>query len=220
MTRIKIVGLRFDRLLVISEANPVVEPSGRLRRRVLVRCDCGKEKVVRPSKLRNGNTKSCGCLGREFSLKRFTTHGDGSARRYVSEYRIWAEMKYRCLVIKNKAYHNYGGRGIYVCDRWIYGDGVSGGYQCFLADMGRRPSAKHSIDREDNDGSYSPENCRWATKKQQLRNQRKNIFVTIAGVAMTLAEAVERSGIHYQTAYGRIQRGVSPERAIIPGGRV
>jgi len=95
-----------------------------------------------------------------------TKHGAARRDRCTSEYTTWVAMKERCLNPKNPRYPNYGARGITVCDRWKQS------FEMFFADMGKRPSRRHSIDRRNNDGIYDPANCRWATPKQQRRNQR------------------------------------------------
>jgi hypothetical protein len=93
-------------------------------------------------------------------------HGDAKRRGTAAEYRCWKNMRARCHDERNKAFKNYGSRGIAVCERW------RSSYVNFLADMGRRTSARHSIDRTDNDGNYEPGNCCWATRSEQNRNQR------------------------------------------------
>lgn len=120
------------------------------------RCHCGKEFTVSGDKLKRGHTKSCGCIS------------DGLKHGLVgtSEYGIWAAMKRRCMNKNSAAYKDYGGRGVVVCERWMH-------FQNFYADMGMRPSVKHSIDRINNDGNYEPNNCRWTTMDVQARNRRK-----------------------------------------------
>jgi len=127
------------------------------------RCECGNEKTVWPQNIRKGSN-SCGCLMKELSRQRATTHGKSG----LSEYNVWHAMTQRCSLIGDKRYADYGGRGINVCSRWLGQEGVTN----FLSDMGPRPSPKHSLDRINVDGNYEPSNCRWATAKEQRANQR------------------------------------------------
>jgi hypothetical protein len=123
------------------------------------------------------------------------------------EYRVWLHLRGRCNTPTDAAYPHYGGRGSRVCNRW-------GTYSNFLADMGRRPTPKHTLERVDNDAHYEPDNCRWVTMKEQCRNRRSSRVVTYRGQAMSLAEACERAGLNYKTVTTRIYRGQSPEQAL------
>jgi hypothetical protein len=158
---------RFGRLTVLREA----EKRGR-KRLAVCRCDCGEQTEVFTFCLTKGTTTSCGCLHRERAAARAAKLGSSNSRHGESaalmtpEYRAWRSMRQRCGSPTHDAYANYGGRGIFVCDRW------EASFEAFLADMGRRPSPSHSLDREDNDGPYSPGNCRWATQSQQNGNRR------------------------------------------------
>lgn len=120
-------------------------------------CDCGGTSEVISSSLTRGQTKSCGC-------GQFGHEKHGGSR--LPEYQVWLGMKARCQNPAHNAYENYGGRGIFVCDRW------SSDFAAFYCDMGSRPSSHHTIERVNNDEGYSPSNCIWATRKEQNKNQR------------------------------------------------
>ena len=126
----------------------------------LFRCDCGNEKMLIVQNVKNGNTKSCGCLDDENKLK----HGMCGTRTYKS----WQGMKTRCFNKNTPRYYNYGGRGITVCKEWLI-------FENFFDDMGVRP-LKTSLDRIDNNGNYEPNNCRWADIFIQNNNTRNNII--------------------------------------------
>ena len=143
-------------------------------------------------------------------MKRVTrTHG----LSYSPEYRAWQTMRLRCTNPKNPAWPNYGGRGITVCDRWL--DDPS----AFYADMGQKPSPKHELDRIDNDGPYSPENCRWVLRKVNDRNRRSNRHVTHLGLTLTVAEWAERTGISATLLLHRLNVGWDAARALTTPAR-
>lgn len=156
MNRINLMGQTFGRLKVIAEAEPQQGP-GRKRTRWQVLCSCGNTKEVNTRELRNGTTRSCGCLRQETSAAQGHSnekHGYKDTRTY----RSWTSMRSRC-----KYHPRYAGRGIKVCKRWE-------SFENFLADMGERPPGK-TLDRENNNGNYNKNNCRWATPKQQQNNR-------------------------------------------------
>jgi len=162
-------------------------------------CDCGNKKIVWASNLLSGHTQSCGCFRSEI----VRTHD----KSRTQEYKAWTNMWSRCTTPSSTGFHNYGGRAIRVCERWS-------DFNNFLTDMGMRPSPRHSIDRIDVNGNYEPTNCRWAEAKQQGRNRRQQHYVTIQNRQMTLAEAVEQSGLKYNTVLYRLKRGWTISKAL------
>lgn len=204
-----LTGKRFTRLTVVGEAR---SPRGALMWQC--QCDCGTMVTTIAGKLNSGHTKSCGCFNRDQIGRRVRTHGHCRPGQRSAEYRCWAHLKGRCLCPTDSGFAHYGGRGITVCKRWLEGEGGVGPFECFLADMGPRPSEKHSIDRIDNDGPYSPENCRWVEQKAQCRNRRSNRKIEINGEVLTAPEISERYGIPFSVLNDRLCNGWSIERAL------
>lgn len=193
------IGDRFERLIVVGRDD-------QRKQYYRVRCDCGAMKAVRKDGLYNGVTKSCGCLQREMA-RRPRTHGMAGVGR-SAEYDCWAHMLRRCYTPTTQQYENYGGRGITVCDRWRES------FPQFLADMGPRPSASHSLDRIDNNGNYEPSNCRWATQAEQANNRRQNHPITYQGKTQNIREWERELCLGRNTIYGRLQLGWSLEEAM------
>jgi len=133
-----------------------------------------------------------------------TTHGMSG----TPEHRTWCRIKHRCYNKNYEGYENYGGRGIKMCDRWV------DSFENFYKDMGQRPLDKTSIDRKDNDGDYTPDNCRWSTAKEQNRNRSNARFITMRGTTKLLAEWCDESSVPYTLAQQRLGKGWEAERAI------
>lgn len=180
----------------------------------LCECDCGVQTRVSTGCLTHGITKSCGCYQREQLRSRTIKHGMSRSNdpTIKAMYGVWRAMQLRCRCDTDPAYHNYGGRGITMCDRWTdFGN--------FVEDMGVRPSKMHSLDRIDNNGNYCPENCRWATRKEQNSNTRRNRWLEIDGELKTLAQWEDYSGVSDSTIAGRLARGWSTKDAVFTPGR-
>lgn len=157
------IGMKFDRLTIVGDAGS--DRHG--HRRWQVRCQCGRTTEVLDTNLRRGLTRSCGCRHREIARRVNHKHGFARKGRLLPEYRVWLALRERCSNPKHRSYKYYGERGIRVDPRW-------NDFSAFLADVGRRPSNKHSIDRyPNNDGDYAPNNVRWATAGQQALNRRR-----------------------------------------------
>lgn len=152
-------------------------------------CECGEIRFIPTANLRSGHTRSCGCL------KIDGKHGSCAA----PEYHIWVGIRTRCLTASNKAYKHYGGRGIKICERW-------GEFNNFFADMGQRPSPKHSVERVDNNGDYCPENCVWAVQKAQARNKRTNRYITFNGETLCLKDWSLKLKIPHSTLSKRLAK--------------
>src|SRR3990167_7073362 len=150
-TGVNLSGMRFGRLVVVSEAGR----DRHMNRLWKCRCDCGGASTVPRGSLLRGNTKSCGCLQPERAREANTNHGGTLWRHRSPEYIAWTNMVRRCTKPRNPKYQSYGGRGIAVCERWLEG------FENFLADMGIRPSPNLTLERRDNDRGYEPGNCLW-----------------------------------------------------------
>lgn len=174
------------------------------RKKWLCRCVCDQERAVLGASLRNGASTSCGCTRMVKMQAANTSHG----MAHSPEYKVWRSMIDRCRNPRNNASKNYGGRGIDVCARWAES------FEAFISDMGPRPSARHTVERIDNDLGYGPSNCRWATRFEQSRNMRSNIFLTIDGERMILTDACRKVGLKRATVESRIREGWSAEEAI------
>lgn len=199
--RIDLTGQKFGRLTVVEAGDST--PGGTVRWNCA--CSCGKTALVRGSSLRSGHTRSCGCLLLEIAAQVNRRHG----MHLSPEFTAWKGMWHRCTRPAYHLYASYGGRGIKVCEEWR-------SFEAFYADMGAKPTAKHSIDRINPDGNYERGNCRWATATEQQRNKRTNVLATVDGITASVTEHCERLGSSRNAAYCRLRKGFSPEVAVDP----
>lgn len=202
MKRLNITGKRFGKLVAIKTIGKN-KNGGYLWQ---CKCDCGNEIIANVGNLKNGHTKSCGCLRGDRCKMNFTKHGLEHTRLYG----IWYDMRLRCYDERNISYNRYGGRGITICDEWkedvkaFYDWAMANGYNDSL-----------TIERIDNDGNYCKDNCRWATVKEQANNRRNNILVTHNGKTQTMKEWAHEVGIPYKVVWARMRKlGWSAERAL------
>lgn len=167
-------------------------------------CSCGTIKIIRVSSLKSGAIKSCGCFKKSHLISISTNHNQGKHPLYST----YAQMIHRCTNPNSKNYHRYGGRGIKVCKEWL------GNPEQFFKDMGPKPTPKHSIDRINNDGDYSPDNCRWATNKEQSNNQSTNHLITFNGETKNIQQWSEAFNLNQNTFHSRILHGWSIDRIL------
>lgn len=164
-------------------------------------CDCGLVFTANGYYARCGKITTCPECAAERSKRASITHGMSNSR----EFGIWVGMHTRCYNPKAASFHNYGGRGIEICQRW------RDSFENFLHDMGFAPSPRHSIERKDNDGHYTPDNCYWATAIEQANNKRTNIVMTINGVTRTLSQWAKFFGATRASAFYRYSQGLRGE---------
>lgn len=202
-------GERFGRLVVLRQASP--DKSGRARWEC--RCDCGKTTIAAAVRLKRGLSNSCGCLRLDKVKASSITHGITRQKddkpRIPKIYQTWANIKTRCTNPKTPYYDRYGGRGIKVCDEWMndfqsfYDWAIANGYQEGL-----------QIDRIDNDGDYTLENCRWVTKEVNANNKRNNLVLEQNGKRHTAAEWSRITGISQKAIYTRIKAGKTQDEVL------
>lgn len=193
---------RFGRLIVINRQPNRISPSGLRRTMWSCLCDCGTTKDIYSWNLVRGLVVSCGCRMRAVG-KEQRTHG----RSKTKEYRAWRTMINRCTKPASTSYPDYGGRGVKVCERW-------GKFSNFLADMGERPPGL-TIERNDNDGDYLPDNCRWATMREQSNNRRNTVRLSLNGVTRPLTYWADILGISASLIHARLKLGWTVEDALI-----
>ena len=192
-------GDRFGRWIVIEEAG-----QGYGTRRFKCQCDCGNIALTRLTHLRQGVSKSCGCLARELAIERATRHGHSGEPLT----QVWNDMKRRCLNPKYRRYKDWGGRGITICAEWL----ELKNFLLWANDSGYIPGLL--LDRINNDGNYEPLNCRWTTMKEQGNNRRDNKLITYKEITRTQTQWAELIGINPMTLYSRLKNGWSLGKAL------
>lgn len=193
-----LIGTKFGRLTPLSRySNKWGKPAWTCE------CDCGNKTIVSAASLKSGQTKSCGCLSRELRGSWSKTHGLSGHPLF----QIWFGMIARCTNPKRKNWIRYGGRGISVCDRWM-------NLENFIADMYPSFQAGKSIDREDNDGNYCPENCRWADSETQSNNKYNNRKLEFNGILLGCCQWNRRLGFKRGLVASRVRLGWSVERIL------
>lgn len=206
MTRVhRLEGQVFGNLTAISRVRAAPRSERRSNRNAmwLVRCTCGQELTVRTDNLTLGRQKSCTIAGHYWS----TVGATYLWKKYPSEYGTWQHLRARCFDEKDDKYRIYGARGITVCERWSE-------FENFLADMGPKPTPRHTIERKDVNGNYEPDNCRWATRAEQARNLRRTVYVEHNGERRLLIDVADGLGLNRQMVYGRLKNGWSLEDAL------
>lgn len=194
--RISIVGRTFGRLKV-TEDGPSVFRGGKWRSVSICKCSCGKAARVCNESLKDGSTRSCGCLRDESRIITKFIHGHAPTGPKSRTYMIWTNMLARCRTKSSSSFERYGAKGVNVCERWLE-------FTNFLEDMGECPP-RLTIDRfPNNTGNYEPSNCRWATTKQQARNKTNNQLVTFHGFTGCLVEVCEHFNVNYEAIRKRI----------------
>lgn len=193
-------------MTVISRADDVIRADGHKATQYNCLCDCGNYLVVRAVNLKNGNTKSCGCLNRDFVSSLNKKHGDANKTRL---YRIWLRMKQRCSNSNVKEFHYYGGRGITVCEEWMNDFKT---FREWAEKSGYNDEL--TLDRIDVNRGYEPSNCRWATKEQQANNMRTSRLITYDGKTDTISNWSKEVGISSSAIRRRLQLGWSIEEAL------
>lgn len=197
---------KFGRLICVEHSIGRT-PKGRIMHYWKCECECGKIVTVQEQHLITGHTNSCGCFHKERAQEVKTIHGYSPRGEYNSTHAAWKDMKTRCHNSNRPGYNNYGGRGITVCDRW------KNSFNNFLEDMGDRPKGK-SLDRINNEEGYSPDNCRWATIKEQSRNTRQNIYLEYKDIKKVLKDWCDIFNISNSFIKDRLDKGMKFEEIV------
>ncbi len=214
-----ITGSRFGKLSVLRIAD---KKGGEYR--WLCACDCGKTTVSFGSSLRGGQSKSCGCVAANKAKERWRNPTPDMIRAFSEAntkhgmsrhpaFQAWCDMRQRCNRPQHKWYPSYGGRGITICDSW------QNSFEAFWSDMGSTWAKGRQLGRIDNDGPYSPDNCRWETPMQQQSNKSNNRFIDTPGGRMTISQAARAFGLSFGLLSHRLNQGYPMERMFQPSQR-
>ena len=211
----KLIGKTFGRFTVIGDPVSIRKPGQKPRLVVKCRCECGAIKDVRIDQLLSGESLSCGCLRldriKESAREGRMTHIKyGESRERI--HNIWNLMLERCNNPEHRAYRNYGGRDIKVCDEWDHG--IEGYMRFKQWSISNGYTEDLTIDRIDNNGNYSPDNCRWISNAEQQNNKRNNVFVEYNGETHTASQWARIIGMPMNTLHQRLRKGWSAERAL------
>lgn len=199
--RTDLTGQRFGTQIVLGLSE---RRDSHGRRFWTVRCDCGRVHDMDARDLKKA--QSCGCQKKKLISESRKTHGMTKHPAYG----VWHSMVQRCTEPTHQAWRNYGGRGITVCERWLHS------FENFWSDMGGTYETGLDLDRRDNDAGYSPENCRWVSRKVSTRNRRVSRFVETSLGRMTVAELSEKTGIGVTTLLYRLNAGVTGDLLLTP----
>lgn len=203
-----LTGRKFGELTVLGLDNSYVRKNRDYK--WICKCSCGEIVSVFGNNLRKGNSTRC----RKCSYKIIGNKSTTLRKYNIRLYGIWSGMKSRCYDENVEHFDKYGGRGITICDEWL-GDNGFENFCKWAIDNGYKDGL--TIDRIDVNGNYEPSNCRWATNKEQQNNKRTNVFITVDGIEMTIAQASEKYGVKYGTLRERIKSGYSPDVAVRKG---
>lgn len=200
------IGQKYNYLTILEE----VPTKKNELRKVLCKCECGNEKVYFLSNVIRGTTKSCGCYQKAYLREKQTSHGSSNTRLY----NVWINIKERCYNPNNTSFNDYGGRGIAVCNEWLNDFTL---FEKWAYENGYDKNADYlqcTLDRQDVNGNYCPENCRWVTAAQQSVNKRNNKWFTYDGEKHTISEWAKIKNLKYVTLFTRLKKGWTIEDAL------
>lgn len=202
-------GDKVGRLTVVCQTS-YKGNSKKSRKNWIVRCECGTVKEVLDQSLRANMTISCGCLAKEYLS--LTLRDRKIKKKQTKTYMAWRDMIQRTRNKNNPSYKNYGGRGIDTCAEWL-------SFDCFYNDMGDPPTAKHTLERNDNNRGYSPDNCSWELMRAQNWNRRNNRLVEINGMIKCAGQWIFETGINESLFRGRLRKGLTGDALLAPSQR-